>query len=236
MQLFRYYIYVYFLLVSGCQTQKLTKEKFIFTVPIVHSDSTNESFKTDFNIVSYKNFVLYELPFSESYQIEDSVVSDTMRYEYFVFKKQEKYGYLVKNLNDSFKKNMKTEVDSVLTQRAFYHFSLDSLLSLKNNLYYIEKNNDVSFRIKYPVPNIETDSIFAYFDVRYKGMKYSLAKELDASFKSKLYKTEFWLNRKGQTWLRADQLVASHEIKEDTVYNEREVLDFFTRFDSFSSL
>jgi len=113
----------------GCHPQKIVKEKFVNTIPIGNPDSSVQIFKADFNKITYKDLLLYELPYRESFQVDGSAVSDTIKYEYFTFKSKMKSGYLFKNISDSFQ--LQKNIDSVLIPPAYYHLTFDSLLNLK---------------------------------------------------------------------------------------------------------
>ena len=213
----------------GCGEKKLEKERFSYSMPVIHLDSSIEFFKSDFAIISYGDITMYELPYWESFSKNDSLISETSAYEYFVFRNNDKDGYLVKRLEDTIKQ--KANKDSLLSLRAYYHNNFDSTLSLKNS-HTIEAGTNGRFTIKYLKPNPFVDSIAAYFDVSKKNLKYRLAPKLDSIFESKLYKVVFWQSAKAL--LNKDKidtpLLVSFEVKPEEITNPQPLYKFLDHF------
>lgn len=213
----------------SCGTTKLEKERFCYTMPVIHLDSSIEFFKSDFAIIRYGDVTMYELPYWESFSENDSLISETSAYEYFVFKNNDKEGYLLKRLEDTAKQ--KVNKDSLLSLRAYYRNNFDSMLNFKNS-HRIEDSINGKFTIKYPKPNALLDSVAAYFDINKKDIKYTLAPKLDSTFASKLYKIVFWQSAKAL--LNKDKidtpLIATIEIKPEVIKNPKPLHEFFNRF------
>lgn len=198
-------------------------------MPIGHSDSSVEIFKSDFNKFTYMDLVLYELPYRESFAINDSLISDSVKYEYFIFNTRHQDGYLLKKITDSFGK--KKNIDSILIPRAYYHYTFDSILNLKNK-HKIKYEGKDKIRINFLSHNENTDSIIANFNVAFKNLQYTLAPKLDSTFQSKLYKVEYWYKTKGKNRI---PLVATFEIKRDKIKNTPEIRQLFCRFKQYTS-
>ncbi len=213
----------------SCGTTKLEKERFCYSMPVIHLDSSIEFFKTDFATIRYGDVTMYELPYWESFSENDSLISETSAYEYFVFRNNEKDGYLLRRLEDTIKR--KVNKDSLLSLRAYYGNNFDSMLNLKNS-HRVEAGKNGKFSIKYPKPNPLLDSIAAYFDVSKKNLKYTLAPKLDSIYASKLFKVVFWQSAKAL--LNKDKidtpLIATIEIKPEVIKNPKPLYKFFNRF------
>lgn len=213
----------------SCESPKLVKERFILSMPVIRLDSSIENFRTDFAIITYDNITMYELPFRESFSRNDSLISDTFSYEYFIFNTNNKWGYLVRSFKDSFKN--KIEKSPFLLERAYYGYTFDSTLNLRNPHTVVAETGD-KFYIKYPSPNPSVDSVIGYFDATRKNMKYALAPNLDSTFRSKLYKVVFWQNAKAI--LNKDKapapLIVTFEMKPEVIKNSTQIHRFFDRF------
>lgn len=218
-------IFISSFLLTACSTQ-ITKERFILSMPILHIDSSIEDFKTDFAVITYKDIKLYELPYRESFQVNDSLVSDTISYEYFIFKKEDSHGFLLRDITGQFEKKYK--VDSILIPRAYYHVDFDSFISFPKNKYKGRKNTQMQCRIVYSTDKPGIDSIAAYFDPELNGLNLSLSKTLDDLLNAKLYKIEWWLNPAGYS---GKQLLRSMEIRKVGVDNTTDILNFIKRYE-----
>ena len=222
------YILLFFAaLVLGCQSHQIVKEKFLNTIPIGNPDSSVEIFNTDFNKITYKDMVLYELPYRESFRVDGSIISDSTKYEYFIFNKTKKSGYLFKKITDSFQ--LQKNIDSLLTPRAYYHLTFDSILNLKNK-HEIREDDKDKIKISFISQNETTDSIIANFNNELKILQYSLAPKLDSIFQSKLYKVEYWFKAKDRN---GNALVATFEIRPEVIKDKEELLQLFYRFEKY---
>ena len=175
----------------ACQFENISKQSFEFNIPIIHLDNTAEVFTTKFYLTTYNDLLIYELPYAETHTINSVLLSDTIKYEYFIFQKKSKKGFLIKSLFDSLNKSY--YVDSLLKKRAFNTLNIDStILPYVNNLNDISSSNiyentKISFAF-----NDKTiyDSVYFYFDKKLKELKFTLSHKLDAVSKSKCYKVE----------------------------------------------
>ncbi len=195
-------------------------------------DNRVELFVNDFYISYFGQYLLYELPYHKTYEINNKLIYDSLKYEYFVYNTNNKFGYSLKNSGDSFK--IKINADSILQTRAYGGTwdmgDIFKELEIKTFNKYSSGHSKITCR--YTFNNIFYDSANFYYDKDIKDIKFSLSKSLDSANNSKLYKIEMFLRKdRAATALNLkDFYINSIEIKKVPVVNENELKKLFQRF------
>ncbi len=225
-------------MIVGCNNEfeKISKEKITYKMPLAHSLEFVEENVVDFSIINSGDIFIYELPFRYSYESMGAIISDTIKYDYVIFNKNEEFGYLVRSFEDSFR--LKVNIDSILSKRAYLHLNFDSLLSkaLQNKLSKLE--NQASFKVSFKVIDARVDSMNFYFDDEQKNLKFSFSKKIDSAYNSKLFKVEFLYKKYDMP--NADYInkfrLASFVLEKEEVKNRNEVQHFMSRFNKLGNL
>jgi len=178
------------------------------------------------------------LPYHKTYESDNKLIYDSLKYEFFVYKYNNKNGYLLKNANDSFR--MQINKDSILKARA-YGSNWDISETFKevkikglNKL----QNDSKQFIYKYIFENDIYDSAYFYYNNDLKNIRFTLSKSLDSTYNSKLYKTEFFLKHKSLSYgvELKDFYINSLEIKKIPFSNENDIINIFERINIHEKL
>ncbi len=212
-----------------CTKKKLVKEKVSYSMNVINDDSSINSYNTTFFFIKCSKIIVIELPFRQTFQVDKRMISDSVTYELFVFKIDEKDGYLLKNYNDSF--NTKKEVQQFLGSRIVYGDNYYSIFALKKPIKISNKENK-QFSLSFNGHHAEIDSFKVYFDDRLSDLNYPLAPKMDSAYKSKLVKIVFWRNTKGYFSDKALEtpLTISLELSREKINNEIEIWNLINRF------
>lgn len=193
-------------------------------------DNHGESFIHDFYISYYDQFIIYELPYHKTHEIDNKLIYDSLKYEFFICNSKNKQGYLLKNSTDSFNKRMIG--DSILTSRAYGGEAAGVDFS-STKIKTISKINNSSILIyKYVFDNEYYDSAYFHYNKELKDIKFSLDKSLDSSNNSKLFKIEFFIKHDSAaaSLNLKDFYINRFEIKKVPSANEQGLRDLFERF------
>lgn len=183
-----------------------------------------------FYISYFKQYIIYELPYHKTYDINNKMIYDSVKYEYFVCNSDNNLGYLIKNLTDSFEK--KIIWDSTLKSRA-YGGSIDSFNFREIKIKTINKlNHSAALIYRYIFDNYFYDSAYFHYDPRLKGIKFSIDKKLDSINNSKLVKAELFLKHDSLT--KIDNIkefyISSIELSEISGPELKQIKFLFDRF------
>jgi hypothetical protein len=229
---------IWVILYCGCSAIKKTDKEEVkkiyltFNMPVVKLTGEIIDVHDSMCIYYYKDYILYQLPNHYSLQDGEKIVLQEIRYNYFAYKKNDKYGYKFASLQDS--TGEKILVDSLLAEKAFLNFPFynktnDSLVETVENV-----NN--TFLLEKYVPKVKhdisyCDTSFLYYDGSIKNIDYSFSKELDSIMGLKLFKVKLLYNEK---YLHAYKMIAPKrefrfEINELPVDNAQEIIFFWER-------
>jgi hypothetical protein len=179
------------------------------------------------------DYIVYDLPHHYQEEVNDSIVFDGIRMEYFIYKKGQTHGYLYKKMQDT--KGRQLPVDSVfktkidkegyqLTQR-FSHVARKLVYNGKQELTLVKL---------YPKNEKMLDSVYLNFSKQYARLGHSLSRQTDAQYGSTLYKITMFLERENDTipgsayvnqykWISCEMIPLQ-------VTNEKELTDFIERY------
>lgn len=190
------------ILISRCnhsllKVNDLHHIKLIVNYPLVEFEENKLSnLKDTIPIYYWENYVFYNIPYKKTFEIDERLINEEVKYSYFLFKKGNIYGYLFNSLDDT-SLPQKLQVDSFLFRRAYaakFDLKFKSLVEVKG-----DKHNN-SLIEKYVPENINNetyfDTIIFYFDKRLNGIDFSFSKDLDSAKEKKLYKVRLLYNEK----------------------------------------
>lgn len=234
----KYALIIIFTLVYSCVTSNKKSEKEIVRCNVVTKipekiiENHGEMLVIDFFVSYYNQYVLYELPYHKTYEIDNKLIYDSLKYEFFIYNSNNEYGYCLKNQNDSFV--LRVNKDSVLKARAYGgNVEIEAIfkevkIKSLNNL-----NNDGQTCIyKYEFDNDFYDSAYFHYDTALKEIRFSLSKSFDSANNSKLYKVQLFLkqDRSAAALNLKDFYINSFEIRKAKSKNEIVLKRLFDRF------
>ena len=180
---------------SGCnKKQDLHKVTVTLSVPVINENNSIEVFTSTYTKIRYKSFDIYELPYRESFYMNGSYKADSARTEYFVFNRNDDYGYLFNTHKDSSGSRLK--IQETIAAKTLSRLQIDTLLKYAEQRRFITKYkyNENLKKVSYGLMHPQYDSVFFYFDKELKSVDYTLSKKLDAMYNSKLYRVELLLS------------------------------------------
>lgn len=196
-------------------------------------DNKGVSFFNQFYISYYDRCRIYELPYHKTYEIDNRLIYDSVKYEFFICTADNNLGYLLKEPSDSF--SIKIKGDSILNTRAYGGDGLTKgdlfkELKIESTKKVIEDNEKLLYR--YTFINQVYDSAYFYYNSYLKDIKFSFSRPLDSTNNSKLNKIELFIKHNGPN--TPAQLKAfyinSFEISIAPSENEQELKNLFERF------
>jgi hypothetical protein len=230
---------IWVILYCSCSAIKKTDKEEVkkiyltFNMPVVKLTGEIIDVHDSMCIYYYKDYILYQLPNHYSVEDGEKIVLQEIRYNYFAYKKNDKYGYKFASLQDS--TGEKILVDSLLEEKAFAASKFYNLAN-GNNLIksFKEPKTNVLVNIYAPkiiVDEAYNDTTYFYFTDKLKNIDYSFSKELDSIMGLKLFKVKLLYNEK---YLHAYKMIAPKrefrfEINELPVDNAQEIKNFLGR-------
>ncbi len=220
-------------------TDNVTKIYLTFNMPVVKLDGELINVEDSLCIYYYKNYVLYQLPNHFSLENENKVILQEIRYNYFIYRKNDKYGYEFNSLNDSV--GEKRVVDSLLSKKAFFNTNFydkktDSLIKI---LQYSKANTLLYIYVpKVKYDETYGDTLLLYFTKKLKNVDYTFSKELDSSTNLKLYEIKLLYNKGYSTTynITLPKREFRFAINELSVNNPQEVKSFCERYEAESKM
>jgi hypothetical protein len=227
----------FLLLMQGCyyttvQSKQLkTKTVVTFSIPIIHQDGQSEVVTDSFSVINHNEYFLYELPYIRSVENETELLSVTVKFNYLLHKKGARYGFFFDSLSSN--KPRKMLVDSILSSKIFYNFQFydnknDSLVEtckIENESVVEKYVPKIKYDQSYP------DTSYFYYTDKQLNIDYSFSSELENIKKKKIFKAEMLY--KSQWYegfnFKAPERKFSFALKETTVTNEEDILEFLKR-------
>ncbi len=208
--------------------------KLTVNYPVVRDSGTLINLKDTVPIFYYGSYVIYQLPYNYSQQLDDKLVVAEKRYHSFIFRENEKYGYLYSDYSDT-TRGVRAPVDSILSKRGYsLELNADSLI-----LTDVLENKETGTIIeKYVLPGEKTDftidSIYYYYNRAYNQYEYSFSKKLDSSRGMKLYKARFLYKDKFSVayHIILPERELNYAVGKMTIENENEIIRFVKRYES----
>ncbi len=195
-------------------------------------DNRGETFVHDFYISYYGQYLLYELPYHKTYEINNEVIYDSVKYEFFICNHDTKAGYLLKNIGDSLK--IKIKGDSILRTRAYYGSGdmTDAFAELKIKALDKLRIINAETIYKYTFDNNFYDSAYFYYCKDLTDIEFSFSRLLDSMYNSKLCKIQLFIKKDSS--ITSPELkgffINSFEIRKTPVTNEGEIKNLFDKF------
>ena len=148
-----------------------------------------------FFISYYDSYKLYELPYHLTQEVDNALIYDSVKYDYFVHNIKNSFGFLLKALNDSFVKKFRT--DSILLRSYNGGNSLngDILSRLKITNSIVLNADSEKLIYKYIVEDKMYDSVYLYYNKNLKDIELALSSYRDSVVNSKLYKVQFFIKK-----------------------------------------
>lgn len=200
--------------------------------PVRIINNQPESLVIEFYISYFGKYRVYELPYHKTYQINDKLIYDSIKYEYFIYNTNENTGYLLKRTSDTFRTRICS--DSILKARAYGGVSDIVDLSRGVKIKTIDERRDKGkiFFCRYLFENDFYDSAYFYYNKDFGDIEFSLSKTLDSTYASKLVKADFFIrhtNNEGKSGLE-NFYVNTIEIRKVPSENPDEIKNLITRF------
>ncbi len=219
------------------QPGQLKAYKLMVSYPLVRDKGDLTILKDTVSIFYWQDYLIYKVHYTALTRINDGPVNSEKRYNYFVFKKADKYGHLFYDVLDS-SVGKRLPVDSFLFVRGF-HLAVNTdslkLVSSKKN-----KTSGVLLE-KYVSPkqrgDFVPDSIFYYYSPHLKT-DYTFSAQLDSIKNMKLYEVRFMYNRR---YSRANKITLPKrefyfEVIEVVVDDKKEIEKVIKRFEEINAL
>lgn len=204
--------------------------KLIVNYPLVQLEK-NEVLKLPDTvpIFYFGDYVLYNIPYRETFENSGSLISEEKKNSYFIFRKKDKYGFLLDSLKFNSRTN-KVNVDSFLFQRCYlanFDCVYDSLVERLT-----KKTEEGILKMYIPKKYYGEDyydSAYYYYSYKFNNIDYVLSKQLDKSNGMKLYKVRLLYNEKVSIkynfTLPKRELL--YKIEKYTISDSEKVLSFF---------
>lgn len=194
-------------------------------------DTTTYSFSTSVFISYYCDYRLYELPYHKSEEVDNVLLYDSIKYDYFVHNINEEDGFFLKNMNDSFKIRYRT--DSILLRtfnrgKKYEADFLSEIKIVKSDTIFASKQELV---YRYVLNDKTYDSVYLYYDAGLKNIDFSFSVYRDSITNSKLYKERWFLkNPTTAPYIPENFYENVAEIKLAPAANEKELISLIERF------
>ncbi len=208
-----------------------SKVQLTFIMPYAISPALVDTTPVVVGVIYAGDYIMYEFQRREIGSVNDRLLYDTAKLEYFVFSKNRNYGYLYQSLNDV--KALKLESDSILKKRGLKAFNLKQNFNSNSYVRYLQSGkNEVMYVYDTKEQDGNIDSAYLYFNKDYKSIKYSISPKLDSLFDSKFYKMEFLAKK--YTGEASDYInrfrIISLKMEPVPVTNGKELDMFFEQF------
>jgi hypothetical protein len=222
------------ILIGGCFAAgsqkhiKFHKVNVLYKLPVVFNDSA-EMIIDSTCILYAGDYMLYELPYRKTEEIDNVLILDTMLNNFFVHKKGAEYGLLLQTINDSTGKRL--PVDSMLKNRVKKNFDILYLFAIEDKEKSYKNRSDSILLNVMALNDQYFDSAYLYFNTKLQSQPYSLSEKVDSIYNSKLYKVDILMKK--NTSVNAKYLNnfrhLSLEFSVLPVTNEAELDRFFDR-------
>jgi hypothetical protein len=182
----------------------------------------------------FNKYRIYELHYHNTMEVDNKLIYDSSKYDYFINNSDKDFGYFLKNISDSFIKKINS--DSILCKRAFCGGKGQSTSEpdTLNPILIVTKQKKSIYKLL-PGSGVY-DSLYFYYDDTLTDIDFSWSKHYDSMYNSKLYKIEMFIHPNFTDEKNPnlkDYYISSFEIKSEPVKNEEELKKLFDRFIEF---
>ena len=177
----------------------------------------------DIYITYQDQYKIFELPYHETNEVNNSLIYDSLKYEYFIFDTSKNYGYSIMLPNDNI--GLHINKDSILLNRggSWGDASRITEVGVITGTSREKLNNEIID--KYYIKDTIVDSSYYYYSSNMKDIKLSLSNILDSTNNSKLYKIIIFYNKK--IFIKSMEIVPFYgleiEIKKTPLTNIAEI-------------
>lgn len=182
------------LLSTGNKGNNYTRIKIIYKSPDYIMNDKEHWFEVEKFITYNSDYTICELPYNKFYTVNDSLVYDSLKYEYFICNEMNRTGFLLNKITDSL--TNKISADSILKTRV-YNGNVDiadSLKTMGKATILREKISENKFLIKYYfLEHHFYDSAYFYYSNELRNIKYTISKSLDSINNAKLIKVQYFI-------------------------------------------
>ena len=185
------FVFISAVLLYGCLPGKKSmqsnndKINFFFTyVMKINGVVARDTF--NMYITQVDKYITYEIPYHLTSEIDNILIYDSLKYEFFIYDSTKNYGYLFRNLTDTLAKQIIK--DSLLKSRAMMDIemsSVEKIFKITSNSETINGNEIIH---KYYILDTLTDSSYYYYKPHINNNRFSLSRILDSRYNSQLYK------------------------------------------------
>jgi len=213
-----------------------------FQIPM--TDGRLDDWVDSIKVISYKNFVLFQVPYSKQKfwiswdstgEQHETLISNEPKQKYFIHENTDSLGFEYDALNSE--RGQQKSVDSFLNTKLF------------GNLIFYDRKNDSLVESREPekgillekyVPKVKfdysySDSSYFFFSNRFENLNYTLSRELDSIKQKKLFKVVSVYNAGYDTAFKTQLPRREYifEIRPATLSNAKEIMDFIKRFEKW---
>lgn len=229
-------------LITSCQYQNYGSEyinKFILTynLPVVKLTGELQNVTDKLIIYTKNDLTVYAFPYHYSIDDGNKLIFEEIKFKYFMFKKNELFGYYFDSLKSQNPRKM--NVDSLLNEKAFkannFYDSINDSLIIK-----IKKQENIPLIEKY-IPKIRydfsyPDTTIFYYSNKLKNLNYSFSKDLEKKNNHKISKVRMIYNEYFEEQYRMElpKREFLFELKEDRIKREDPVESLFKFYENLS--
>jgi hypothetical protein len=220
---------------SNCSGQnsiyEFTRINFIYKSPDVIKDTQTYTYSISLFISYYDKYRLYELPYHDIKEVNNVLIYDSIKWDYYVHNVNDKYGFFLKNLNDSFLIKYKNDSLLLRSYNGGKRYNGDVLFKLK-----ILKSNKINsdnqrLIFRYIVKDKMYDSVYLYYNENLKNIDFTLSGYRDSIANSKLYKAQYFIKKgKIATYIPNDFYENIFEIKLAPAANKKDLINLIERY------
>jgi hypothetical protein len=209
------------------------KVKLVGNLPLVYSDGQVSNIIDSIYIVYHNNDILFKMPYTYTFENEDTILWQEERFNYFVYRDGERFGCYYDSTRNL--RTQKREVDTVLKYKTFgskdlYEDSNSILVDAKRNVenyplvekYVLKTKPDFS----YP------DTMLFFYTNSLKDIKFSLSNTLEKLKKRRVTKVRFLYNSQYYTEfpIKFPQREFRFELAEEPLNDVSEIALIFERY------
>ena len=212
------------------RTDTIRKIIIDFNLPIIDNNGNLFNMPDSLCIFHENDLILYRFPLIKRYEVNNVLIREVVKYQYFGFGKNDVNGMFYDSLD--VKQFHRFSVDSILTKRAFKKMNL-----YDNSKVLVKKQQQSANQIveKY-ICTVKkdftySDTTFVYYTDKLKEVPYSLSRELDSLSGMKVQKIILLYNAQQYAGkpVKFPERRLSFEMKEVPITNLEEIKSLFER-------
>ncbi len=188
-------------------------------MPVTIEDGQPKTSVITFYINYFTDCMVYELPYHKTFEIDNRLIYDSVKYEYLICNKSGSAGCLFKSLSDS--SFTRVNSDSVLKLRAYgqFHDMVDVFKEVKPLSIQSKTGSGEIVIWRYLFHHYFYDSAYLCYNATLKDIPFSFSPTLDSVNNSKLVQIQFFIKHEQPDTnieLR-DFFINSFEIKDERI-------------------